>query len=211
MRRLRFVQVLGIMACCAVALAAGPGLAATLNAALDGTPGRLTGKLLIAAPSMQDPRFAGSVVLMINHNAGGAMGIVINRLLGTVPAARLAERLKLPGITGTVGIGVHYGGPVEPGRGFLVHSGDYAIDGTIAVTDDIRVTQETRSLRAALTGKAPRSWLFALGYAGWGPGQLESELARKAWSVVPADAALVFDTDLDAKREKALRRRGTDL
>ncbi len=176
----------------------------------------LAGQLLVASPSMPDPRFAKTVIFMVRHDRHGAMGLVINRFIGLESAARLLDGTGGPNTggpdpDGDAKVRVHYGGPVEPRRGFVVHSSDYAEDDTVAVTDRVSVTAATRILHAIAKGKGPNRGFLAVGYAGWAPGQLEGEIARKDWVVVPADDRLVFDSDQAGKWRRALDRHGIEL
>ncbi|MFQ5984889.1 MAG: YqgE/AlgH family protein [Alphaproteobacteria bacterium] len=173
--------------------------------------GSLTGRLLVAAAKMPDPRFMYTVIYMVRHDADGAMGVVVNRPLGDVPFARLFERLGIEddGVGGS--IRVHKGGPVEETRGFVLHSADYVGDGTMVVDGEVALTAEADILSAIAAGTGPRLSLFLLGYAGWAPGQLEAEMAAGDWVTVPADEALVFDDDYDGKWQRAIARRGIDL
>lgn len=174
-------------------------------------PGRLTGQLLVATDELRDPRFVRTVIYMVRHDASGAMGLVLNRPIGQVPLARVLERLGMAsqGIAGD--IRVHYGGPVEANLGFVLHTGDYATQGTRAVTDEIAITSQPEIFRAMGTGNGPRRALFALGYAGWAPGQLEAEIVAGAWFTVPADEALVFDENYEKKWDRAMARRRIEL
>jgi putative transcriptional regulator len=171
----------------------------------------LTGWLLVAAPEMEDPRFARTVVLMLQHGADGAMGIVVNRPMGNLPIAALLEWLgeEGAGVPGTVQ--GYYGGPVEPGRGMVLHTPEYAIEGTALVANGIAATNQPDILRAIAAGSGPRRSLLTFGVAGWGPGQLEGEMAGGAWFTIPADAALVLETDPAQKWDRALARRRTHL
>lgn len=164
----------------------------------------LAGQLLVAAPEMRDPRFKHTVIYMVRHDRLGAMGLVLNRPVGEVPLAKVLERLGLanPGATGDVR--VHYGGPVEPTRGFVLHTADYAGAGTVVVGDGIALTENPAIFGAIGAATGPRKSVFALGYAGWRGGQLEAELERGIWRSVPADEALVFDDDYDRKWQRAL-------
>jgi putative transcriptional regulator len=174
-------------------------------------PGGLAGQLLVAAEDMGDPRFVQAVILMVQHDARGAMGVVVNRPIGEVPIARLLEGMGLDG-TGLRGnIRLHYGGPVEPQLGLTLHTPDYWVEGTLRITTGISLTGQAEILRAIGAGKGPKRYLLALGYAGWAPGQLESEMKAGGWIVVPADAAIVFDDKYDTKWERARARRGTEI
>ncbi len=170
----------------------------------------LAGQLLIAMPGMRDPRFVRTVVYMCAHSAEGAMGIVINRVLESLTFDDLLEQLGIEGSVPPEAATVHFGGPVETGRGFVLHSGDYRQDGTLAVAADVSLTATVDILRAIAAGEGPRRHLLALGYAGWGPGQLDGEIRANGWLHVAADEALVFDTELDSKWDRAIAKIGID-
>ena len=169
----------------------------------------LEGKLLIALPGMTDERFAQTVIYMCAHSAKGAMGIVINK---PIPGLSFAEVLKQLQIDTKPLIGefpILYGGPVETGRGFVLHSGDYeGSDSTLPVSEDISLTATLDILRALAEGRGPKHALFALGYAGWAPGQVETEFQRNGWLHCKADPSLVFGVDPEAKWRTALQRLG---
>jgi putative transcriptional regulator len=191
----------------ALALALAP--VALTRAALDTGNGAesLAGQLIVAAPGIGDPRFDGTVILIIHHNKDGAFGIAINRPIGTRPLAELLEALGQngKGVTGTARI--FAGGPVEPDIGFVIHSADYHDERTLAIGSDFAVTSDTKILRAMAGGKGPKHSLVAFGYAGWGPGQLEDEMNHNDWYVTPADAALLFDEDRDSVWQRAYDKR----
>lgn len=171
----------------------------------------LEGKLLIALPGMTDPRFEKSVIFMCAHSLEGAMGIVINRAVDGLRFRELMAKLELPMTQAARDMPVLYGGPVETGRGFVLHSGDYdSADSTMPVSEDVSLTATVEILRAMGDGKGPRHALFALGYAGWGAGQIEDEIRANGWVHCDADAALLFDADLGAKWASALRKLGID-
>ena len=169
----------------------------------------LEGKLLIALPGMTDERFAQTVIYMCAHSAKGAMGIVINK---PIPGLSFAEVLKQLQIDTKPLIGefpILYGGPVETGRGFVLHSGDYEGSvSTLPVSEDISLTATLDILRALAEGRGPKQALFALGYAGWAPGQVETEFQRNGWLHCKADPSLVFGVDPEAKWRSALQRLG---
>ncbi len=150
---------------------------------------------------------------MVRHDRGGAMGLVVNRVLGVGSAAKLLEGAGIDAkeIDRDAKVRVHYGGPVEPRRGFVLHSGDYAEEGTLEVTDRVSLTAAAQILHAIAKGKGPNRGFLAIGYAGWSPGQLESELARKDWLVVPSDDRLVFDGHMATKWRRAMGRHGIEL
>ena len=169
------------------------------------------GQLLVAAPSMPDGRFAHTIIYMLRHDDQGAMGVVVNRPIGDVPLAAVLEGLGLEGDDAEGNVRVHYGGPVEATAGFVLHSPDYLEPGSLAVDGGYALTTSVEVMRAIAAGAGPERSLLLFGYSGWGPGQLESEMQRDDWVVVPADEALVFGADHEAKWEYALDLRGVDL
>jgi len=171
----------------------------------------LIGKLLIAMPSMGDPRFTRSVVYMCAHSADGAMGLIVNKPTPEVDARDLLEQLDIAAQPDMAPIQVHFGGPVEHGRGFVLHSSDYNVDGaTLRVDDQFGMTATLDVLEALAGGDGPRERLLALGYSGWGPGQLEGELQQNGWLVTEASPRLVFSQDNNGKWEAALAAMGID-
>jgi putative transcriptional regulator len=170
-----------------------------------------TGHLLVAMPQMEDSRFERSVIYLCAHNADGAMGLVVNRLFDAITFPDLLEQLNIETTPKTEQIHVHFGGPVESGRGFVLHSDDYVRDGTLKVRSGFALTATVDILKAIATGEGPRRSLLALGYSGWGPGQLESEIAANGWLIVPADPKIVFERDLDDKWQLAMAVQGVTL
>jgi putative transcriptional regulator len=181
------------------------------NGGQDGNGDYLTGQLLIAMPNMRDPRFARSVIYICAHNADGAMGLVVNRLVGSVTFPDLLSQLGIDTETVTEEIRVHFGGPVESGRGFVLHSGDYHHDSTLQVDEQMALTATIDILQDIAHGRGPRCSLLALGYAGWGAGQLDTEIQSNGWLNATADEQLVFDENLDSKWERAIAKLGIDL
>jgi putative transcriptional regulator len=173
--------------------------------------GYLTGQLLIAMPTMRDVRFARTVIYLCAHNESMAMGLVINRLIGSITFVELLQQLGISASDEVQETRVHFGGPVESGRGFVLHSDDYRHDTTLDVENGIALTATTDILRDIATGRGPRRSLLALGYAGWGPGQLDSEIQANGWLHVGADEALIFDSDLEGKWERAIGKLGVDV
>jgi putative transcriptional regulator len=205
--RLRCVGALFALLTCAsvttdAALAPGP----------EPAEGSLAGQLLVAAPELADPNFEGTVVYLVQHDRAGAMGLVINRVLGKGPLDRVLEGLGLaPERPSEVELRVHYGGPVEPARASVLHSPDWRGPDTVAVSDLAALTPSPGILEDIAAGRGPKQSLFALGYAGWAPAQLEAELAAGAWFVVEPDAALLFDEQSETKWQRAFDRRGVEL
>jgi putative transcriptional regulator len=180
--------------------------------------GFLDGQLLVAMPNMPDNRFARSVIYVCAHSEEGAMGIIINRAARKVNFPELLvqleviapdEAIRLPQEAGAVP--VLKGGPVETGRGFVLHSNDFFIDNsTLPIDNGVSLTATVDILRAIAKGDGPNHAVLALGYAGWSPGQLEVEIQHNGWLNCPADSALLFDTALESKYERALRKVGID-
>jgi len=178
--------------------------------------GFLDGQMLIATPTMQDERFARSVIYMCAHSSEGAMGIVVNQPAANVSFADLlrkldvipsAERISLPRSAG--GVTVLKGGPVETERGFVLHSADFFIENsTLPIDNGVCLTATLDILKAIARGDGPISAILALGYAGWAPGQLENELQHNGWLHCPADPELIFGDDIEAKYQRAMTKIG---
>ena len=171
----------------------------------------LAGQVLIASPALRDPRFDRTVILMVRHSPGGALGIVINRPLGERPLASLLDAIgeKDSGATGSLRI--YAGGPVQPEIGFVIHSADYHRPETVDIDGRVAMTSSREILRDIVGGRGPEKILVAFGYAGWGPGQLENELAQRAWFTAAQDAKLIFDQDRDKVWDDAMAHRTQDL
>lgn len=174
---------------------------------MQGAPTWLNGQLLIAMPSMEDPRFGRSVLYICTHSAEGAMGLIINRAFGEIRFADLMNQLGIEG-SPSQDRPVHFGGPVDSSRGFVLHSCDFQADQTLIVDDNVALTATKDILQAIVEGTGPNSAIFALGYAKWSAGQLDSEIQANAWLTAPADQTLIFDSDLDTKWERAISRLG---
>jgi len=181
--------------------------------------GFLDGQMLIASPGMQDERFSRSLIYMCAHSSEGAMGIVVNQpaphinfpdLLVKLDVIPKAEKIQLP--PGAGDVTVLKGGPVETERGFVLHSSDFFMDNsTLPIDDGVFLTWTLDILKAIARGDGPASAILALGYAGWGAGQLENEIQQNGWLHCAADPELIFGSDTDRKYEKALRKIGIDL
>lgn len=171
----------------------------------------LSGKLLIAMPGMGDPRFEHSVVFLCAHSEDGAMGLIVNKPARDLSFDKLADQLGIARTARSREIRVHFGGPVEHSRGFVLHSGDYAGTGsTLKVDDRFGMTATIDILEAIAAGRGPSASLLALGYAGWGPGQLEAEILRNGWLTCDAAPDLVFADRNDEKWTRALGSLGVD-
>ena len=170
----------------------------------------LSGQLLIAMPGMTDPRFEKSVIYVCAHNSDGAMGLVVNRAIDSLTFPELLQQLEIDPAAGNNPVRVLFGGPVEQARGFVLHSPDYLQDASLVVDENVALTATIDILRAIAEGKGPANCLLALGYAGWGAGQLDSEIKSNGWLSVDADVDLVFGCDLDEKWERAMAKIGID-
>ena len=170
----------------------------------------VTGQLLIAMPGMRDERFAKSVIYMCAHSEEGAMGLVLNQRLDSLTFAELISQLELDEKHLSRDVPVHFGGPVESGRGFVLHTSDYQQDATLEVVNGVALTATVEILKAIAQGKGPQKSLLALGYAGWGPGQLDMEIRANGWLQVPSDSEIIFDIEPDTKWERAIQRLGID-
>jgi putative transcriptional regulator len=172
--------------------------------------GYLAGHLLIAMPGMQDPRFDHSVVCLCVHSADGAMGLIVNRPLAGMAFDDLLKQLDLEPQPPQRRIRMLSGGPVEAGRGFVLHSDDWSTEGSMPVMPGLTLTASVEILKAVAAGGGPQDCVLALGYAGWAPGQLEDEIQRNAWLSVPADGSLVFRDDTSRTWEAALAKLRVD-
>jgi putative transcriptional regulator len=171
----------------------------------------LDGKLLVAAREMKDPRFSEAVVYVIAHNAKGAFGLVINRPIVKAPVQELLKGFgaESNGVSGEML--VHYGGPVSPRQAFILHSDEKLLASSTKVKDGIAMTSDAKLLLEIARGKGPREALLIFGYAGWAPGQLESELKADSWFAVPADKAVIFGKEAEKKWRQAIDKRQIPL
>lgn len=171
----------------------------------------LAGQFLIATERMGDPRFREAVLYMVDHDGDGAFGLIINRPLGTQPLADFMAEVGVEPDDAEGDIRLYFGGPVEPAKGFVLHSPDYNSPETRLLGDGLALSADPAVLRALAQGTGPRESRVILGYAGWGPGQLEGEMNRGDWISSPADADLVFDTDDTEIWSRARSRGGVSL
>ena len=171
----------------------------------------LDGQILIAMPGMQDPRFSRSLVYLCAHSSDGAMGLIINKCAEDLVWEDLFDKLDIPLKSNIGPRPVHYGGPVETGRGFVLHTPDYHLDeATLNVDADTSMTTTVDILQAMAAGDGPGRAIVTLGYAGWAPGQLESELQENGWLLCAPDSELVFGEDIGSKWDRALSKIGVD-
>jgi len=176
-------------------------------------PAFLSGKLLLAMPGMADPRFERAVIALCVHDENGAVGIGIGHKRAGISFRQLLRQLDLdPG--DAPDCAVHHGGPVEPGRGFVLHSTDWGGQDTLQVNNEkgelFAMTGTIDVLRAIAEGRGPRQWIVALGYAGWGEGQLDEEMTRHGWFTAKADPAMLFNTPTDERWAAAFKAEGID-
>jgi putative transcriptional regulator len=183
-----------------------------------GRRGYLDGQMLIATPTMSDDRFSRSVIYVCAHSSEGAMGIVVNQPAANIKFPDLLVQLDVIPEKDLIEIKSHdeirvlKGGPVETGRGFVLHSADFFIENsTLPIDDGICLTATLDILKAIAKGEGPEKSVLALGYAGWAPGQLENEIQRNGWLHCPADPELIFGADTERKYVKALGKIGIDL
>lgn len=171
----------------------------------------LAGSMLIAMPGMTDPRFTQSLVYLCDHSSKGAMGLIVNKPAHDMSFGDLLEQLEIVPKVPIDGIKVYFGGPVETGRGFVLHTSDYASDlRTLPVRNGLALTPTLDVLEDIAAGKGPRAVMMMLGYAGWGPGQLEAELSQNGWLTCDGDPDLVFDAYSPSKWARALQGLGID-
>jgi putative transcriptional regulator len=185
---------------------------------MDSRPTFLDGQFLIAMPSVEETPFTRTVVYFCAHSAEGAMGLIINKPMPQLTFRELLvqldiipddARIQLPSSMSEMR--VHKGGPVETGRGFVLHTSDYHIESsTLPIDEGISLTATLEVLKAIADGRGPEHALLALGYAGWGPGQLESEIQANGWLTAPADPSIIFEGDLDTRYLRALAAMGID-
>lgn len=179
--------------------------------------GFLSGQLLLAMPGMTDTRFESAVIYICTHTEEGAMGLVINKLCDNIDFPDLLNQLNIDYSDETNtsfhldSITLHEGGPVESGRGFILHSADYVQETTLIISETIAMTATIDILTAIAGNEGPQDYLIALGFSGWGRGQLENEILRNSWLTIEADEELVFRTDLDLKLPRALAKLGVDI
>ena len=170
-------------------------------------PALLAGQLLVATPEMGDPNFRHAVILMVRHDKTGALGIIINRPIEDVPLTRLMDLIGKRSACITGRAQVFAGGPVEPQFGFVVHTAEYHRSGTIDIDGRVAMTSDPEALSDICNYKGPRQSLIAFGYAGWGPGQLESEMMLGGWFTLPEDPKFVFDMERDKLWDEMTKRR----
>lgn len=170
------------------------------------------GQFLIATPAMQDPRFERAVVYMVEHDHASAMGVIVNKVFDEINFIDLLDQLEITYTADLTNYKVLIGGPVDIGRGFVMHSSDVLLpDTALDKTNDLALTTSLDMLTRIANGKGPIKSVFALGYAGWGPGQLDQELKDNGWLCVPANTDILFETPVNKRWERALQLAGIDV
>lgn len=170
--------------------------------------GYLTGQFLLAMPHMKDPRLERAVIYICGHDTNGAMGIVVNKYLGDLTLGGLLEYLNLPRESVKRDLPIHFGGPIDSGRGFVIHSDDFSHAGTVSLGNNIALTATVDVLQSIAEGDGPTECLLAMGYVGWGAGQLDAELHSNKWLQVAADETILFHVPIEKKWEKAIAKLG---
>ncbi len=170
--------------------------------------GYITGQFLVAMPHMQDPRFEKAVIYMCGHDINGAMGLIVNKYLGDFTLQGLLAYLDLPKNTMKRDLPIYFGGPVDTGRGFVLHSDDFTHPGTVPLKNHISLTATIDILQAIANGDGPQDCLLAMGYVGWDAGQLDAELHSSRWLQMDADPAILFHTPAEKKWETAIKNLG---
>ncbi len=170
----------------------------------------LVGRLLVASPHLKDSRFAQTLIFICGHDKNGAMGLVINKVIDSLSLKDLLEQLKIHPKDINPSGSVYFGGPVEMGRGFVLHSPDFKEDGTVKIDSHFSLTATVEALELIAQNKGPDFCLLALGYSGWSPGQLEDEMGQNEWLPIEADHRLVFETPVDQRWSRAIEKIGID-
>jgi len=189
---------------------APPNSISDANFGIGRRTGSLVGKLLVAAPSLQETCFTRAVIYLCAHNEGGAMGVVVNYPVKNVEIDDIMEQLNIQD-NSKRDVPIHFGGPIDGNRGFIVHSDDFVAAGTIHQNDGLAITSNAEILKAIADGSGPRQSMLTLGYSGWGAGQLEAEIESGNWIVVSATKQLIFDTNNDMKWNLAIASLGFDI
>ncbi len=173
--------------------------------------GSLAGRLVIATPAIQESCFTRSVIYMCSHDEAGAMGVIVNYPVGNIHLKEVLAQLDISAKIELQDLPVHFGGPVESNRGFVIHTADFVSEGCLIQKDGIAVTASVSILHELAQGKGPSQGMLVLGYAGWAPGQLEAEIETGSWIVASANKKLVFDADNDTKWNVAVSTLGIDV
>ena len=170
----------------------------------------LTGKLIISMPSQQDERFYKTVIYMCAHSSEGAMGIIINKKIDYDLYPDLLEQLGIDKPLGNKKLYIRYGGPVETGRGFVLHSDEVIQKETLSIEKGVALTSTSEFFEDLSKGKGPKNSILALGYAGWSPGQIEKEILANSWMTLSTDSNFIFDEEVNNKWSNAFNLLGVD-
>ncbi len=170
----------------------------------------LTGSFLLSTPQMPDPRFSEQVIFICSHGHDGAVGIAINKPDSSICFEEVLANNSYP-LPENLEANVYVGGPVEPNSAFILYGSEYQTDKHLEITSSVYMTRDTRVLEDIANGCGPEKFLFAIGYAGWGPGQLEQELVREGWLIVPAEDTIIFDVPDEQKWQQAAALLGVDI
>lgn len=173
--------------------------------------GYLTGQVLLAMPQMTDSRFERALVYVCGHDQNGAMGLIVNKYIQELTFKELIEQLGIPTEGIEFDMPVHFGGPIDTGRGFVLHTDDYMHPTTIHLFDSLAMTATLDILQSIAEGEGPEESLVAMGYTGWGPGQLEQELGNNTWLQMDPDFELIFSSPIENKWELAMQKLGIDV
>lgn len=173
--------------------------------------GYMTGQLLLAMPQMNDARFERAVLYVCGHDQNGAMGLIVNKYIQELTFKGLVEQLGIPTESVEYDMPVHFGGPVDSGRGFVLHTDDYIHPTTIHLFDSLAMTATLDILQSIAEGQGPDESLVAMGYTGWGPGQLEQEISDNVWLQMDPDFELIFGTPIEHKWELGMKKLGVDV
>lgn len=173
-------------------------------------PNSLKGHLLLAMPSLQDPNFTQTVTCISEHNQGGALGIVVNRVHPSLSGKDIFEELKIPYTPEAGQASIHLGGPVHVGEIFILHGPPFGWQGCLVFTSELGLSTSRDALESIAMGRGPKDFIIAVGCAGWGANQLESEIMQNAWLTCPVIHEILFHTPVDARWEEAMSRMGID-
>ncbi len=205
LRMKRAFVMLILLSLCAPALARGQG--GNPEGAYFSLFGSQRGRLLVARPGMPDYRFRQSVILLVKHGEKGALGLILNHVARRMPLSALYRRFHLEAPRDAGAVDIHYGGPVAPHSGFVIHTTEHKLDTVYEMEEGVAISPVDVVLEAIARGRRPRKSVFVVGYSGWGAGQLEREMRRGDWYAAPADPDILFDDGHDSKWSRAMERR----
>ena len=193
--------LIGLVICSYPAL---PAFQAASNASSTEEDG-VQGKFLVAQPQVNDPRFSKSIVLIVDQSSTGAMGLVVNKVMGELSSTEILENLELEPLEPARPLTIFFGGPVELNRGFILHTTEIEVATSLRLSDNLAFSADAETVRLLVSGQGPQRYLIAFGYAGWAPGQLENELERGDWRVMPADLEIIFSGEPEASWDRLMK------